>query len=659
MRRFFHQAVTSLYPRGTRMKRLAIRQHGHFEFKRAISYELVLKTPAGQTAKRIIRGNVPSTDTAKKFAIGAVMQKKLYRHGFAFGPYRVPLSLGFFRPLRLGLYENVSGQTLLALMTTSRGNLIRRPVSQAARWLASFHRSRLIAPTTRSWQQLRRDHRYFIDDFRRGLPTAVATVRAFIGELEKGLTRVFKKGQTVVHGDFHPANIILQSDGSVAVIDFANCSSGDPISDVASFLAQTDRLVWDDVISARRAALVKKTFARAYAAAVKRSIRSLQPALNYWYAWWIIQLLSYSVTIRPLPARQRLTSRGFAEIRSALTKLGHSIKVVDLTDVSSAAILRRHLLSKTVMFDFFNTHLDQLLPEAHHLETIAIDQPKAMSRSSYLTRYVVTITNQQGKQEVIILRGNFLPRQTYQLLTRLTAGSGLPILKPRLYLKRSAYQFYREVAGQRLREIAPGRFAFKNAVLAVATTAARLHRVRPAGLVWTQAAERRFLHQRAAVISRRDRAAGPITQALVKHLRQSHKRFWPRRPTLVHGDLQASNIIIGPAGQAWLIDFTSAKRFHPALDVATFLAHLDIMLLKEAKQPNRLRLRIIFLRRYYSQAGPALATTVRQALRYYELRAWLDIIAVTVTNLGPRDPNRQRYVHYLLARARGHLFIHD
>lgn len=643
LRAFFGRLIKNLYPSGTKLVGLDIANQGHFAFKKAVRYTLTLATPSGRHT-RIIRGNVPSAELTKSLAIGLALQKKLYQHGFAFGRYRVPLSLGFFPKLRLGLYENFPGTPLAETLKRDA-----RASARAGEWLARFHASPITVRPHRTITNILTDDAYFIENFRNGYPTALGDARTILAALEAALTKelAHTNRRSVVHGDFHPANVIVHPHGPVGVIDFGNCSMFDPLSDVGSFLAQTDRMVWDHLLSRRQAAQAKQAFVTAYFKQSKISRRNSTTAIDLYYCWWVMQILAYSVVIRSHQARMRLVAAGFKEISKILTRHHITVATIDLYKTNSPQQLKKQLTQPGTMLDFLSRHLSVFIPDAEHIDSIEVKQPGALSLTSFLTRTNVVYRDHLGREKKVILRGNFIPHDTYRLLQNLSSHH-LPMMRPLVYLPKTSYLWYVEVAGDRFRETSPRSTSYPQQLTAIATTVAQLQKAPAQGESWTLVKEKAFIKSRLAVIRAHDAAHAPAAARLAKRLITDTPKNWVRRTVTAHGDLQGSNIIIGPDHRAWLIDFTMAKKFHPAHDVATFLVHLDIMLFFAVSETRRHRLRETFLKQYYKHASVQQRTNVKKSLAHHLGRAALDVIAITVTNLGTGDPHRAEYVEYLL-----------
>ncbi|MFC1662538.1 aminoglycoside phosphotransferase family protein, partial [Patescibacteria group bacterium] len=507
MRKFFARKVKEFYPSGTILKRLIVTQHGHFEFKSAISYELILETPDGERARRIIRGNVPSPDTSAALAVGTKVQKDLYNQGFAFGHYRVPLSLGYFPKLRLGLYENFPGTTLLKSLTYDH-LLNVKAIRLSAAWLAKFHQSGVSADIKRTKKHIRLEQEYFIRDFRRCHPQALAPAKAIMNTIANKLEQVINRRRkyiTVTHGDFHPANIIIHPSRSIGIIDFGNCSNFDPLSDVASFMAQVDRLAWDHEISQKRADRTKHIFLNKYAAKSHQKLSTILPIINHYYIWWIMQILAYSVVIRSMRAQRRLVQNGIRQAIVVMDQLGYKLNLTNINDTSNPATLNHQLTDYETMFNFFNTNLEILIPEAQHIISLEMKQPKALSRTSYLTWFSFLIINHQEERERITIRGNYIPEHTYKLLKHLSRYRHLRVIRPIYYLKNTSYFFYNEIKGNSLRRLSGHSKHYKKVLRSIAEVTARLHstslvHTRP----WTAIDEKKFINSKLAIIRQRD-----------------------------------------------------------------------------------------------------------------------------------------------------------
>lgn len=83
------------------------------------------------------------------------------------------------------------------------------------------------------------------------------------------------------------------------------------------------------------------------------------------------------------------------------------------------------------------------------------------------------------------------------------------------------------------------------------------------------------------------------------------ERLRSRSECLVHGDFSPKNILVGPSGRAWMIDFEVAHRGDPLFDVAFLLTHLWMKAIHHPTDAARFwDASQVFLRRYSAQLHP-------------------------------------------------------
>ncbi len=175
--------------------------------------------------------------------------QQVYDHGFSDGAFRVPRTLEINEQEQVIIEEGQRGRNLFDLMiqvSPSMGELYFR---LAAKWLAQLHRRRIhpgrIAGVPR--RELRRFRSYldafsstnspYSDDAQR----LIEAVEAFEEELWSTKSDTF----VLVHGDYHPKNIIIGQDRMhdpatlfISVIDFGSAMLFHRAFDVGYFIAQ-------------------------------------------------------------------------------------------------------------------------------------------------------------------------------------------------------------------------------------------------------------------------------------------------------------------------------------------------------------------------------------------------------------------------------------
>jgi thiamine kinase-like enzyme len=131
-------------------------------------------------------------------------------------------------------------------------------------------------------------------------------------------------------------------------------------------------------------------------------------------------------------------------------------------------------------------------------------------------------------------------------------------------------------------------------------------------------------------------------------LKEEKTLFSKKLFVISHNDFQASNIIVMPDKKIGFIDFTQSNLFFPANDVAYFLTHAEIMFnrILSAEQINKIKR--VFIQTYCKSTKKQIARFVKKYISLFEIRAAFDIMAITVTLLGKKDKNRQRYIKILI-----------
>lgn len=105
---------------------------------------------------------------------------------------------------------------------------------------------------------------------------------------------------------------------------------------------------------------------------------------------------------------------------------------------------------------------------------------------------------------------------------------------------------------------------------------------------------------------------------LAEHLQDLIAQMQARRECLVHGDFSPKNVLVGPGGATWVIDFEVAHLGDPSFDVAFLVSHL---LMKSVHRPQHVddydRCILAFGDGYVDQAradggqGPSWGHTMR------------------------------------------------
>lgn len=170
-------------------------------------------------------------------------------HGFAAGPFRVPTVMDIDEKDRIVIEEGQRGKSLFDLLTRVGRDVGGEYFRASALWLARLHisgvRLGLVEKT------IRREHHRF-EAYQRAFEesaspwlnrarTLIDAARGFEDDLLANSRREF----VLVHGDYHPKNIIIgqelmQDIGTlyVSVVDFGSVLEFHPAFDVGYFISQ-------------------------------------------------------------------------------------------------------------------------------------------------------------------------------------------------------------------------------------------------------------------------------------------------------------------------------------------------------------------------------------------------------------------------------------
>jgi aminoglycoside phosphotransferase (APT) family kinase protein len=597
--------------------------------------------------RQIIRGNIPSKDTGNEAFVADRLQQVLTRSSFSVGRLRAPASFGVVRRLRLHLYEDSPGTTLETLITRG-GSPAVATARTAGQWLARLHRLRLQSSPRRTPAQIERDASYFRDDVSRAAPEHLEQAVRLLEAARPAQIAVSRRyGQyfCTIHGDLNLDNVIASRDRSTAFIDFGNSVTFDPLSDIGNFFAQVDLLVWAGRCRRGVARRLGPAFLAGYRPALPMVGPQALERIKIHRAWWTLQVLAYTLSIRPALGR-RIAPAALTTAEQLLT----AAHVPPPPALSAATPTTRPqaLLNRGTMQAYFASSLRQFFPGSQTLARLQLEHHRALSRHSYLMRYRLKIVWPSGQTEEKSVRGNRIDRATFKIMARVWQHRhGFDSIRPLRYEPRLGYAFYQELVGLPLRLVPFRSNHFTRRVAAAGRALARFQRVPLTGLrrlSWP--AEQRFLQTLERQISRFGPGALPNLRKTFQAVAAAERAHWDDRPALIHNDFQASNIIAVPSGVGF-IDFTQSGVGPPAIDLATFRMHLNVMLHGRLAAGAISRLRERFTQAYLRLLNQRQRQLVRASLPTFELRSALDILAITLVNLGRRDPNRPRYVTLL------------
>lgn len=654
MRRIFRNLVRRNYPPGAELLNLKTKEVGPFRFKRALRYDLRLRTPQGKSVDVVVRGNVPSKDTRNEIVVADLVQRALSRRGFSFGTYRAPASFGVIPKLRLNLYEDVPGVTLESLVRRRDPSSLR-VARRAGAWLSAFHRLRLQVGPRRTKERVKNEVGFFRDDVTRfdsGMIGRMVCVLAAAENAQREIFRSYRRFFRTIHGDLNLGNIIAAPNQDVAFIDYGGSWIFDPLSDVGNFLAQVDLTVWRGFVSRKFADQLVSAFLRGYPRHPTSIGPNIQRRIDLHRAWWTLQIIAYIVSTKHRMGK-RIAPRALERAERLLAERGYATaRALDRVDGEE---FRRALRNSTTMFAYFAERLRAFFPSSQKIDKLSVEHPRALSGTSYLMRYVLQLRMPGGSVRERVVRGNFLDPETFKILVRAhTARSrGFRTMRPLRYESRFRYVFYEELAGDSLRAVDPESPTFSRLLPNIAAALVAFHRVPRRDLRGLSLRnEVRFMKG----LLRRIRASAEGRRLDLRRIERTvlraEQQHWKRFRGVVHNDFQASNVLRTPRGIG-IIDFTLSGVGNRALDVANFLMHLRVMLDRVVSQRRIESNASSFLRSYERRLSSPERTRLRASFPAFQLRSALDIFATTIRNLDPRDPNRRRYTQLLDNVMRG------
>ncbi len=216
----------------------------------------------------------------------------LYQHGFSNSHYLVPKPLFYLEDFKAFFYEGVRGRILKKLISDEPERDLRPVLTMAASWLTRLHN--LAVPEggfkARDFaiKEMSPKTEVFLADFAKYKPAEGQTVSSALQAilaLESSFAPTFNK--TLVHGDFHPENVIVSGldPDHIKVIDFTDLSWGDPCLDIGVFLQQFDFML-HNLLSRKKINDYKTFFVEAYFSSSFEDIdQAFINRINLYQAW--------------------------------------------------------------------------------------------------------------------------------------------------------------------------------------------------------------------------------------------------------------------------------------------------------------------------------------------------------------------------------------
>lgn len=232
---------------GTRVKNIKIdiiqsyQDEVSYNFKAL--YELALIT-AGK--KQITKNIVAAFSSPRNREYGYSMGNLIFNNPSRTGSIKVPEQYAYIKKYNLVLMEYIPGIQLTKVIIKEK-KLEPLHIESLAGWLANL---RYIKPDNKIRRSV--DFYHLANNIRiikeKKLPEGALFEKEF-GVIRKDIITWSKKyQQTVVHGDFNPANILIDKN-SITIIDFENVHYGDGLMDIANLVAYVSMILKNTEVS--------------------------------------------------------------------------------------------------------------------------------------------------------------------------------------------------------------------------------------------------------------------------------------------------------------------------------------------------------------------------------------------------------------------------
>ena len=208
-----------------------------------VEYVISYTSISGITEKINIFASAHSDGSRARAFYG---QNYLYQNGFGQGSFLVGRPLFYLEEQYAFFYKAVLGRTLRKLITKEADLDFTKVLSLSAHWIKKLHSCSLVADDKFRLFNVREmspQPQKFLDDLEGAFPEYGRNLRGIyqrLCDLQEKNKALYQP--TLVHGDYHPENIIFKSTepDKIKVIDFTDLAIGDPMVDLGSFIQQFD-----------------------------------------------------------------------------------------------------------------------------------------------------------------------------------------------------------------------------------------------------------------------------------------------------------------------------------------------------------------------------------------------------------------------------------
>ncbi|MDD3734904.1 MAG: phosphotransferase [Candidatus Pacebacteria bacterium] len=221
--------------------------------------------------------------------------------------------LDFLKDEKIFLYREIEGKPLryfiLKKYPPKKLKILVREVGIVLKLLHNFFKkynfiSSPSSPYIGSFEML---ERYY--------PKWAAMAYDFKNEFKKKYQKLSGKKQ-IIHGDFTPANIIIQKDKELKIIDFSSVRRGFFLEDIACFFAQLDDLyLWNYISSSKKKNLQRELLMGYFGKIPSKNILKKINFLKSSYLLTILQLEFYpEVLLQNMGSKEKKVIEGFLRL---------------------------------------------------------------------------------------------------------------------------------------------------------------------------------------------------------------------------------------------------------------------------------------------------------------------------------------------------------
>jgi hypothetical protein len=179
----------------------------------------------------------------------SLIVSQVHEHGFSGGTFRVPRIFEINEEERLVIEEGQRGKSLFDLLAKVSEATGKSYITLAAKWLARLHSQHIrMGSVQKTMTRERQRFASYEKSFEKSSSPYLSRARRLIDTVRSFEEALFEKSYAdfvLVHGDYHPKNIIIGQDRMqdistlfISVIDFGSAMLFSPAFDVGYFLEQ-------------------------------------------------------------------------------------------------------------------------------------------------------------------------------------------------------------------------------------------------------------------------------------------------------------------------------------------------------------------------------------------------------------------------------------